>query len=146
MSKNKNNKNNKHISRTAFALHAPGQLFDIFDREKISEGPKISFVDVVLVLAVVVLGGESFYNKQKMFAMEKKMFAIEQKMFAIEQKMFAMEQKIFLQQNYGIEMPCVAECGRVWQCMVVCGHVWPFIAVYRVNGEFVNVTFNAQNI
>ena len=57
------------------------------------KGPKRSFVALGLV------GGESFWNEQKMFAME--------------QKMFAMEQKMFLEQNYGIEMQYVAECGRL---------------------------------
>ena len=48
------------------------------------KGPKRSFV------VLVVLGGESFWN---------------------EQQMFAMEQKVFLEQNYGIELPCVALYG-----------------------------------
>ena len=34
-------------------------VFFIFDREQSSEGPKRSFVDVVLAV-VVVVGGESF--------------------------------------------------------------------------------------
>ena len=58
-------------------------ITQIFDREQSSEGPNRSFVDV----ALVVVGGESFWN---------------------EQKVFAMEQKMFLEQNYGIEMPCVS--------------------------------------
>ena len=47
------------------------------------KGPKRIFV---------VVGGESFWN---------------------EQKMFSMEQKMFLEQNYGIELHCVALYGFV---------------------------------
>ena len=50
------------------------------------KGPLRSFIVVVLVVA-----GESFWN---------------------EQKMFAMEQKILLEQNYGIDLP-------VWPCMAL---------------------------
>ena len=39
-------------------------FFFIFDREQSLEGPKRSFVDVVLAV-VVVVGGESFWNEQK---------------------------------------------------------------------------------
>ena len=63
----------------------------------ILKGPKRSFVVVV----VLVVGGESFLN---------------------EHKMFAMEQKMFLEQNYGIELPCVA----------LYGFVLPFVALYDI--------------
>ena len=41
-----------------------------------------------------------------------------------------MEQKMLLEQNYGIEMQCVALYGRVWPKMAVYGRVWPCMAVY----------------
>ena len=73
-----------------------------FDREQSSKVLKEAFVVVVVL---VVIGGESLWNGQQMFTME--------------QKMFAMEQKMFLEQIYGIEMPCVTVYGRVWPCMVM---------------------------
>ena len=56
------------------------RFFDNFWPRAKLKGPKRNFV-------VVVIGGESFWN---------------------EQEMFAMEQKMFSEQNYGIELSCVA--------------------------------------
>ena len=62
------------------------QISRFWPRAKL-KGPKRS------VAVVLVVGGESFWN---------------------EQNMFAMEQKMFLEQNHGIELPCIAVNGLVW--------------------------------
>ena len=35
-----------------------------------------------------------------------------------------------LEQNYGIELPCVALYGRVWPCMILSNLVWCLVALY----------------
>ena len=67
------------------------RFFDNFWPRAKLKGPKRNFV------VVVVIGGESFWN---------------------EQEMFAMEQKMFSEQNYCIELPSMALYSRVWPCMI----------------------------
>ena len=58
----------------------------------------LKILDEFTFVVLGLIGGESFWNEQKLFAMEQKML---------------LEQKMFLEQNFGIELPCVAMYGRV---------------------------------